>query len=332
MKMNHSPPMKSISSSGLGSRRSPTADQEVGEALADRGREVRRAGAVAGHLPGDRARDPAAVERERRDQVEDQQHDVDAGEVGHHRDERRRPSPRRRRRPRSRNRWRRRRRAIPRPAHRIGDHERHHRPGDRDAELDAGRRRVLRHLRDPAEQPQVDARDRDAVADRHHGVAQLVQQDREEEQQGADRREREGGAVVAARQRRLVVVGQPPDEEEQGEEPARIDSDPDAEDAHERDRPATQHGLMVGGGPLQLVGARRRLGPRRSGPAPARCHRSGSCSDGGPHLGVSFPPAGAVAAPRGDDGVRPPCVALAGPPFDQVRAYQAVDEAAQPRG
>ena len=143
------------------------------------------------------------------------------------------------------------------------DHERHQRarrprPGTR-RPGDCG---VPRHLRDAAEQPQVDARDRDAVADRHHRVAQLVQQDRQEEQQRADRREHEGAAVVAAWQRRLVVVGQPPDEQEQREEPARIHADADAEDPHERDRSAAQHALD--GRALRELGGDAAGGARRS--------------------------------------------------------------------
>ena len=300
MKMNHSPAdeVQLPEQRDLGSQEAgdPGPDQDVGEALPERGGEVGGRGAVAGHLPGDRPCDPAAVERERGDQVEHEQHDVDAGQVGHHRDE---PAGR----------------TLgvegdgvpvvvgpaggqhPQARAQDRDQEGHDGPRDRDAELDARGRRVLRHLRDPAEQPQVDACDRDPVADRHHGVAELVQEDRQEEQQGADRRKREGGAVVAARQRRLVVVGQPPDEEEQGEEPARIDSDADAEDAHERDRPATQHGLMVGGGRFSPPGRRRRRGPTLSRPAPARRDRTSSCSDGGPRLGAFLPPAEDVAGP-----------------------------------
>jgi hypothetical protein len=60
-------------------------------------------------------------------------------------------------------------------------------PGDRDPELHAGRVGVALELGHSAEQPEVDARDRDAVADRHHRVTELVQQDREEEQKRADR-------------------------------------------------------------------------------------------------------------------------------------------------
>ena len=66
-----------------------------------------------------------------------------------------------------------------------GDGQRDQRPGDRHAELHAGRVGVALELRHAAEHPQVDARDRDPVADRHDGVPELVQQDREEEEQRA---------------------------------------------------------------------------------------------------------------------------------------------------
>ena len=50
----------------------PMRDEQVGEALAEAGGDARRPVAVAGHPPGDRPRDPAAVEREGGDQVEDE--------------------------------------------------------------------------------------------------------------------------------------------------------------------------------------------------------------------------------------------------------------------
>ena len=55
----------------------PSADQHVGEAAAERAANAGGPVAVAGHPPGDRAGDPPAVEREGRDQVEDQHEEVD---------------------------------------------------------------------------------------------------------------------------------------------------------------------------------------------------------------------------------------------------------------
>ena len=96
----------------------------------------------------------------------------------------------------------------------------------------------LAELRHAAEQPQVDALDRDAVADRHPRVPQLVQQDREEEQQRADHGQDER---VRARRDVLVVAGQRPDDQEQDEEPAVVDAYADPEDAGQLDRAATEH-------------------------------------------------------------------------------------------
>ena len=71
--MNQRPPPRPP----LTSWKMPQADQDVGEDLAQRRGEAGGAGAVAGHPPGDRAGDPAAVERERRDEVEHEQEEVD---------------------------------------------------------------------------------------------------------------------------------------------------------------------------------------------------------------------------------------------------------------
>ena len=112
--------------------------------------------AVARPPPRDRARDPAAVEREGRDQVEDEEQQVDATSdrrappAGRPRG----PTARTASPPRSRSRLP---RATPISRAQAGDQQRHDRPGDGDPELDAGRVGVALHLRDPAEQPQVDA-------------------------------------------------------------------------------------------------------------------------------------------------------------------------------
>ncbi len=71
------------------------------------------------------------------------------------------------------------------PKQSTRDGERDQRPGDRHAELHARGVGVAFELRDAAEHPQVDAGDWDPVADRHDGVAELVEQDRQEEQQRA---------------------------------------------------------------------------------------------------------------------------------------------------
>ena len=173
----------------------PDRDEQVGEALAERRREARRPVAVAGHPPGDRPRDPAAVEREGRDQVEDQDEQVDArrarraSPAGPRRrrssiDPHRGPELARSRRPRSRSR--RRVAAIARVTTGPAIATLNSVPGESVSPLHPG---------DAAEQPQRDLGDRDPVADRDHGVAELVQEDRGEEEERAGDREQVGVGV-----------------------------------------------------------------------------------------------------------------------------------------
>ena len=61
---------------------SAAGDEEVGEDAAEVGGEAGGRGAIAGPPPGDRADDPAAVHRERRQQVEDEHEGVDRGQPG----------------------------------------------------------------------------------------------------------------------------------------------------------------------------------------------------------------------------------------------------------
>ena len=173
----------------------PRRDEQVGEAAAERGREAGRPGAVAGEPPGDRARDPPAVEREGGDQVEDEDEDVDARPA-------RRPSPAARRCRRCRST-----RiasqnssapatAIP-TAHAGDGDQRSVTAGPAAAILNSwpGRVGVLAHPRDAAEQPQGDLGDRDPEAVGDERVAELVQQDRAEE--GERRGDREQVRVGA---------------------------------------------------------------------------------------------------------------------------------------
>ena len=128
-----------MSSGQRSARKIPTADQHVREDLPEPARRcsVARVRSPV-HLPDDRARDPPAVERERRDQVEQQQDDVDAWRGRRASPERRPtgPSARSARRPRSR----------PPPATSTPSRQQTiaissvtSGPGDRDPELDAGR-------------------------------------------------------------------------------------------------------------------------------------------------------------------------------------------------
>ena len=146
--------------------------------------------AVAGAPPGDRARDPAAVERERRDQVEDQHEQVDRRQVGEQRQ------------------------SAVRERLRL---EAHRRPEVVAADepipiADAERRRSASVTSGPATatlnstpgesvsrailaMPPNSHRSMPAIAillrHRHQRVAELVQQDRQEEQQRAGDREQE---------------------------------------------------------------------------------------------------------------------------------------------
>ena len=100
----------------LDEQQNADADEQIGEALAEAGGGARCAVAVPGHPPGDRPRDPPAVQREGGDQVEDEDQQVDARQPGDHRQDpgrvgalarpaspsRTRPSRRRRSRPRRR--------------------------------------------------------------------------------------------------------------------------------------------------------------------------------------------------------------------------------------
>ncbi len=74
--------------------------------------------------------------------------------------------------------------------------EGHGRAGGRDLELLAGALRLAAHLREAAEEPQVDAGDRDASAARDERVPELVQDQRGEvaERTGRPRRSRRSSA------------------------------------------------------------------------------------------------------------------------------------------
>ena len=155
------------------------ADQDPAEPDADVGGEARGLVPVAGDLPGGRAGDPAAVERERRHEVEHEQHEV-------HRDEQRDDDLGRRRVA-----LRREPRRVP---ERVRAGEQHRRagataisssvtsgPGRGDAELRARRVGLAAHLHHAAEQEEVDALDLDPLAPGGQRVPELVQHDRAEE-------------------------------------------------------------------------------------------------------------------------------------------------------
>ena len=163
----------------------PPQISRTGERLAQARSDLRRAQPVAGHAPGDRPRDPPAVEREGGDQVEDEHERVDAGQPAEQhergRDAGRRcaawPRPRTcsSRPPPCRSR----RRAPTTPSVTSG-------PATATLNSAPGRLGVAGHLRDAAEEPQVDARDLDALPPRDQTAwPELVQDERDEEQQRA---------------------------------------------------------------------------------------------------------------------------------------------------
>ena len=189
-------------------------------------------------------RDTAPVEREGGDDVEDEQQRVDEpepadqGEHGGGRE------------------------ALPREcdvgeARAAGEHgrrgdaegeqgERHRRARGRDLELLAGRLWLAAHLREAAEEPQVDAGDRDAEAPGHQGVPELVQDQRREVAERPRHRDRIVGRLRGVEDFVEVVVGEPVDEEEQDDEPARADADADAEDAGELEVRTRGHDSLNG--------------------------------------------------------------------------------------
>ena len=216
------------------------ADQQRREALAEVGRRARRAAAVAGHLPGDRAGDPAAVERERRDEVEHEQQrrwprpvklsrQLERPDVAVAVEPRRRPRSRRRRAApieasapthddqRASPAGRRRRRGTPRPGCRCrgSSSSRRRRRTGRCRDTSIPSRRATSAC--PSSCSRIEPKKPNAVSDRHDEALLLVAQ----------------------------LVGErplePEDEQEQDEEPRDVDPDADPEDRRQADGAATEH-------------------------------------------------------------------------------------------
>ena len=219
----------------------PRADQDRREGLAEVGRQARGLAAVARDLPRGRAGDPAAVERERRDEVEHEQQHVGG-------DEEAEPQLEPCRRPGA---------FEPRGGPEVvgaeqrhrgqpaddDDQQRHQRAGDRDAELLTRGRGVATHLHHAAEEEEVDAADLDPLTAGGDRVAELVQQDRAEEPEGGEDGHDEARLLVAE------LVGerllQPEDGQEQDQEPRDIDPDADPEDRRQADGAATEHWMSM---------------------------------------------------------------------------------------
>ena len=221
-------------------------DEEVAEDAAEVGGELGRRVAVPGHLPGDRAGDPAAVHREGRQQVEDQQQQVDRGEPGDHRqdpvgagaglDQRRLAE------------------VVPAAGQDAADRqhgedrEGHRRAGEGDPRFHPRAVGFAVHPRHAAEDPELDRADPDPVAAGGDGVAELVQEDRAEEAGGARQAEQERrGRAARVTQQVAVEVGHPEDDQEEDQEPGPVHGDADAADVEQGYRAAAEHRSMVSG-------------------------------------------------------------------------------------
>ena len=222
--------------------------KQVGEAAAEGGGEAGGAVAVAGQPPGDRARDPAAVEREGGDQVEDQHEDVDA-----------RPA-------------RRSSRAGPRSSAsgstRIAA-ENSSRAGDGEPDRRSRRARssgspagpaaaILNsvpasrspaHARDAAEQPQRDLGDRDPVAERDHAWPSSCSRIEPKKSEGAEATaSRYGLESDCSRAEHVAVEArEPDDDQEEDEEPGVVDPDPDPPEREQGQLAARRHRLRIVG-------------------------------------------------------------------------------------
>ena len=161
-----------------GERPQPEEADDQRERLARTPRCLRRAVAVARAPPDQRAPDASAVERERGNDVEQEQRRVDEAEPAEQRERGRRLEA-----------------AVGQRHIRDGpaageqgdrseaqreQHQRDGGTGDRDLELLAGARRLAPHAREPAERPQVDPHDPDPQPACHQRVPELVQHERRE--------------------------------------------------------------------------------------------------------------------------------------------------------
>jgi hypothetical protein len=195
--------------------------QQHGEGPAGRGGLVGGAHAVAVDPPQQRTGHTPAVQRERRQQVEDEDRRVDEHLVLERRVQ---PAAAGRQQPRARE---------------HGEQDGgHRRAGQGEQQLVGRARRLSAQARDAAQQPQVDLLDVDAVTARDERVADLVQQDPGEQQQRAERAQRIGPRGRDGRD----VVGEPgvpqrPGQERGHDHPQRLDADGDAGDAPEADGP-----------------------------------------------------------------------------------------------
>ena len=214
MNASHAPPTAPQATNPI----TPSPMKPNPNARPDVGREPRRPAEVVPRRPERRAQHAAAVERQRREQVEGEQEQVRHPEPADDPvDHVRQLEPRGER-------------DADEP-----DRERHERPGDRDPELGAGRGEHALELRHAAEEPQRDPVDLHPLAPGHERVPELVREQRgEEEHRGRDRADERAGAGepdVPV----LEVALDRPDDEREDDEPAPVDADLDPGDAAEAD-------------------------------------------------------------------------------------------------
>jgi hypothetical protein len=195
------------------------------------GRRHRRGPRVAAPPPQQRPQQPAAVERGRRDQVEQGQRDVDDGEVvqdGHGQSagagQPRQDGGRREQR---------------------GEDETGQRADTGDAELRPRGPRAAAQPGDPAEQPQRDALHLDPVAPGDQRVGQLVREERGEE----GRRGHQGGggvgqAAAAGQDQREPAQRQATGDDQHDHQDAGVHADPDAGDAAQTE--GLVHAVLLG--------------------------------------------------------------------------------------
>lgn len=217
----------------------PAGDHRHAEELTGPGRDPGRPGEVLARMPQDRTQDPSAVERQRRQEVEGEQHQVDVAEPGGDAVDRvRKPSP-------------------GDPDRGETEHERDRGAGDRDPELRPGRRELAAETGDTSEQPERDALDLHPLPLRHERVAELVGEDRREEER------RGGGGHADVRAvgepgilRREDPAGERPHDHREDDEQAPVDPDTDPADGPEVE--ARRHALSVAGAERRIVANRAR--------------------------------------------------------------------------
>ena len=208
----------------------PARDHQVAEPAADVCRDPGRPGEVLLRAPEGGAQHAPAVERQRRQQVEGEQEQVQVpeprgdavdgvGQVGRPGDERERQA----------------------------EGERDERAGDRDPELGAGTLEHPAELRHAPEQPQRDPVDLHPLVLGLERVPELVREQGGEEEHGADHRHRQVRAVREPGVLRREDRGRPrPHDQREDDEPAPVDPDADPPDREQLE--ARAHGWSVAPG------------------------------------------------------------------------------------